>query len=48
MIALVCLGGAVICALIARVLLLIAALEISVWWAIGVFLPFGPTLFRLS
>src|SRR3954468_2006312 len=48
MIALVCLGGAVICALIARVLLLIAALNISVWWAVGVFLPFGPTLFRLS
>jgi hypothetical protein len=47
-VALVCLGGAIICALIARVLLLIAALNISIWWAVGVFLPFGPTLFRLN
>jgi hypothetical protein len=36
------------CAVISRVLLLIAALEVSVWWAIGVLLPFGPSLFRLS
>jgi hypothetical protein len=46
--ALVCLTIGLICALISRVLLLIAALDISVGWAIGVFLPFGPLLFRLS
>jgi hypothetical protein len=37
-----------ICAVISRILLLIAALDVSVWWALGVFLPFGPLLFRLS
>ena len=47
-IGIICLTAAVICALVARVLLLIAAWNISVWWAVGVFLPFGPTLFRLS
>lgn len=45
---LICLTIAVICAIIARILLLIAALDISVWWAIGVFFPFGPLLFRLN
>ena len=45
---LLCLTIAAICAIIARILLLIAALDISVWWAIGVFLPFGPLLFRLN
>ena len=48
MAALVCLTIGLLCALTARILLLIAALDISVWWAIGVFLPFGPLLFRLS
>jgi hypothetical protein len=36
------------CAVISRILLAIAACEISVWWALGVWLPFGPLLFRLS
>ena len=45
---LVCLTMAAICAVISRILLLIAALDISMWWAVGVFLPFGPTLFRLN
>jgi hypothetical protein len=48
MAALTCLTIGLICALVSRVLLLIAALDISVGWAIGVFLPFGPLLFRLS
>jgi len=39
---------AVICALISRILLFIAAIRISAGWAIGVFFPFGPMLFRLS
>jgi hypothetical protein len=37
-----------VCALISRILLLIAAIDISVWWALGVFLPFGPLFFRLN
>ena len=37
-----------ICAVISRILLLIAAIDVNVWWALGVFLPFGPLLFRLS
>jgi hypothetical protein len=42
------LGAAVVLSLISRVLLLIAAINISVWWALGIFLPFGPTFFRLN
>jgi hypothetical protein len=37
-----------ICALIGRALLVGAAFRMSVWWGLGVFLPFGPLLFRLS
>jgi hypothetical protein len=45
---LVFLGLGIICALISRILLLIAAIDISVWWALGIFLPFGPSLFRMN
>ena len=45
---LICLGVAVLCALISRGLLIAAAFSISFWWGIGVILPFGPLLFRLS
>ncbi len=48
MVSLVFLGLAIVCALISRILLLIAAIDISVWWALGVFLPFGPLFFRLN
>jgi hypothetical protein len=34
--------------LIGRILLVGAAFAVSVWWGLGVFLPFGPLLFRLS
>jgi len=37
-----------ICAIVSRILLLIAALDVSVWWALGVLLPFGPLVFRLN
>jgi hypothetical protein len=37
-----------VCALIGRILLLGAAFGISVWWGLGVLLPFGPLFFRLS
>ena len=45
---LVFLGLGLVCALISRILLLIAAIDISVWWALGIFLPFGPSLFRMN
>src|SRR5436305_1954668 len=48
MVSLVFLGLAIVCALISRILLLIAAIDISAWWALGVFLPFGPLFFRLN
>ncbi len=37
-----------VCALIGRILLVGAAFAVSIWWGLGVFLPFGPLLFRLS
>ena len=48
MVSFVFLGLAIVCALISRILLLIAAIDISAWWALGVFLPFGPLFFRLN
>jgi hypothetical protein len=47
-VSLVFLGLAIVCALISRILLVIAAINISGWWALGVFLPFGPLFFRLN
>lgn len=34
--------------LIGRILLISAAFSVSIWWGLGIFLPFGPLLFRLS
>src|SRR5437868_15373436 len=34
--------------LIGRILLMGAAFGVSVWWGLGIFLPFGPLLFRMS
>jgi hypothetical protein len=48
MVSFVFLGLAIVCALISRILLLIAAIDISAWWALGIFLPFGPLFFRLN
>src|SRR5204863_402493 len=48
MVSLIFLGLAIVCALISRILLLIAAIDISARWALGVFLPFGPLFFRLN
>jgi hypothetical protein len=36
------------CTLVGRILLASAAFGISVWWGLGVFLPFGPVLFRMN
>src|SRR5438477_9927841 len=48
MVSLVFLGLAIVCALMSRILLLIAAVDISACSALGVFLPFGPLFFRLN
>jgi hypothetical protein len=42
------LGVGLICALVARVLIISAAFRISWRWGIGVLLPFGPMAFRLT
>src|ERR1700737_2734994 len=46
--ALIFLAISLVCAVIGRILLINAAFGVSVWWGLGVFLPFGPLLFRLS
>lgn len=48
MVSLVFLGLTILCALISRILLVIAAIKISTGWAFAVFLPFGPLFFRLN
>jgi hypothetical protein len=45
--ALIFLGIGLLCAIIGRILLIGAAFGVSVWWALGVCLPFGPLFFRL-
>jgi hypothetical protein len=47
-VSLIFLGLAIVCALISRILLVTAAVNISASWAFGVFLPFGPLFFRLN
>jgi hypothetical protein len=47
-VALVCLAVGLVCVLIGRILLVKAAFGVSVGWGLGIFLPFGPLLFRLS
>jgi hypothetical protein len=42
------LGVGFLCALIGRALIITAAFRVSVWWGIGVLVPFGPLFFRLS
>jgi hypothetical protein len=48
MLPLVLLSLALASALISRFLLIKAAFKISLWWGIGVFIPFGPIVFRLK
>src|SRR6266480_4939246 len=33
---------------IGRILLIGAAFGVSIWWGFGIFLPFGPLLFRMN
>jgi hypothetical protein len=46
--ALIFLAIGLLCTLVGRILLIKAAFGVSVWWGLGIFLPFGPLLFRLS
>jgi len=46
--ALIFLGIGLLCALIGRIMLIGAAFSVSVWWGLGVCLPFGPLFFRLN
>ena len=48
MVALIFLALGILCSLIGRILLIGAAFGVSVGWGLGIFLPFGPLLFRLS
>ena len=48
MVAFIFLGIGLVLILIGRILLIGAAFGVSVWWGLGIFLPFGPLLFRLS
>jgi hypothetical protein len=47
-VSLVFLALGLICILIGRILLIRAAFGVSIWWGLGIFLPFGPLIFRLS
>ncbi|HEV3393490.1 MAG TPA: hypothetical protein VG103_08295 [Chthoniobacterales bacterium] len=48
MVSFVFLAVGIICILIGRILLIRAAFGVSVGWGLGIFLPFGPMLFRIS
>ena len=48
MVAFIFLALGIVLILIGRILLIGAAFGVSVWWGLGIFLPFGPLLFRLS
>ena len=48
MLALIFLAAGILLILIGRILLITAAFGVSVWWGLGIFLPFGPLAFRLS
>ncbi|MEP6604372.1 MAG: hypothetical protein ABJB69_10540 [Spartobacteria bacterium] len=48
MLALICLGIGLLCALFARALLTVAAFGVSFWWGLGIFLPLGPVVFRMT
>jgi hypothetical protein len=45
---LIFLGLGILFMLIGRILLISAAFGVSIWWGFGIFLPFGPMLFRMN
>jgi hypothetical protein len=47
-VSLVFLAVGIVCILIGRILLIRAAFGVSIGWGLGIFLPFGPMLFRIS
>jgi hypothetical protein len=46
MFALAALIVGLLCSFISRALLVVGAFSVSFWWGLGVFLPFGPAIFR--
>lgn len=48
MVGLIFLGLGLLLMLIGRILLISAAFGVSIWWGFGIFLPFGPMLFRMN
>lgn len=46
MFALAALIVGLLCAFISRALLVFGAFSVSFWWGLGIFLPFGPAIFR--
>ena len=48
MAALIFLALGIVLIFIGRILLIGAAFGVSVWWGLGIFLPFGPLLFRMQ
>lgn len=48
MVGLIFLGLGILLMLIGRILLISAAFSVSIWWGFGIFLPFGPMLFRMN
>ena len=48
MVGLIFLGLGILLMLIGRILLISAAFGVSIWWGFGIFLPFGPMLFRMN
>jgi hypothetical protein len=47
-VALVFLALGILLTLIGRIMLISAAFGVSIWWGLGIFLPFGPLLFRMN
>lgn len=48
MVALIFLAAGVLLMMIGRILLISAAFGVSIWWGLGIFLPFGPMIFRMN
>ncbi|PYK32179.1 MAG: hypothetical protein DME57_00825 [Verrucomicrobia bacterium] len=48
MVALIFLALGIVLSSVGRIMLIGAAFGVSVWWGLGIFLPFGPLLFRMT
>jgi hypothetical protein len=47
-VAIVFLAIGILLSFVGRIMLIGAAFGVSLWWGLGIFLPFGPLLFRMS